>query len=131
MLEANHDLDRLWRGPYPPALKRRVGGPRGHLSNGAAARLARTLAETGRPRAIWLAHLSAVNNAPALAHAAVAGPLARDAADHCTVAVAARDRPSLVWHSPPAGLAVPPRPRPARAAAPAPERAPAQLELPF
>jgi phosphoribosyl 1,2-cyclic phosphodiesterase len=99
VLEANHDLDRLWRGPYPPALKRRVAGPRGHLANADAARLVRDLAEDGRPRTIWLAHLSATNNTPALAYAAIADPLRCAEMTHCTVAVAARDRPSLVWDS--------------------------------
>src|SRR3954469_13132047 len=58
ILEANHDLDRLWRGPYPPMLKARVAGPRGHLANADAARLVAGLAQDGRPRIIWLAHLS-------------------------------------------------------------------------
>jgi len=99
VLEANHDIDRLWRGPYPPALKRRVAGPRGHLANADAARLVLDLAQSGRPRTIWLAHLSATNNTPALAYAAVADPLRRAEITHCAVAVAARDRPSLVWDS--------------------------------
>src|SRR4051794_2424232 len=30
VLEANHALDRLWKGRYPPALKKRVAGQRGH-----------------------------------------------------------------------------------------------------
>ena len=33
LLEANHDRAMLQRGSYPPALKRRVGGDLGHLSN--------------------------------------------------------------------------------------------------
>jgi phosphoribosyl 1,2-cyclic phosphodiesterase len=99
VLEANHDLDRLWRGPYPPALKRRVAGPRGHLANADAARLVADLAQDGRPRTIWLAHLSATNNTPALAYAAVTEPLRAAQLTHCAVAVAARDRPSLVWDS--------------------------------
>ena len=32
-LEANHDLNLLQAGPYPPSLKRRVSGNYGHLSN--------------------------------------------------------------------------------------------------
>ena len=36
ILEANHDPKLLANGPYPPSLKRRVGGPWGHLSNGQA-----------------------------------------------------------------------------------------------
>jgi phosphoribosyl 1,2-cyclic phosphodiesterase len=99
VLEANHDLDRLWRGPYPPALKRRVAGPRGPLANADAPPEVHDHAQDGRPRTIWLAHLSATNNTPALARATVAEPLRHAEMTHCTVAVAARDRPSLVWDS--------------------------------
>ncbi len=97
VLEANHDLDRLWRGPYPPALKRRIAGPQGHLANNAAADLLVALAADGRPRTIWLAHLSETNNTPDLARAAVTTPLAQAGITHYTLAVAERDRPSLVW----------------------------------
>ena len=65
-LEFNHDLDMLERGPYPPALKRRVAGPRGHLSNEQAATLLRQT-RTPRLRRVLLAHLSEVNNTPNLA----------------------------------------------------------------
>jgi phosphoribosyl 1,2-cyclic phosphodiesterase len=107
ILEANHDLDRLWRGPYPPMLKARVAGARGHLANSDAARLVADLAQDGRPRTVWLAHLSATNNTPALARTAVAGALAQAGIRHCTVEVAGRDRPSLVWDSAAAVLARP------------------------
>lgn len=33
ILEANHDVQMLAYGPYPPGLKQRVGGHFGHLSN--------------------------------------------------------------------------------------------------
>ncbi|HZK34177.1 MAG TPA: MBL fold metallo-hydrolase, partial [Bacillota bacterium] len=33
ILEANHDIDMLKSGPYPPMLKRRILGRKGHLSN--------------------------------------------------------------------------------------------------
>ena len=39
VLEANHDVTMLRYGPYPPSLKRRVGGRLGHLSNDQAASL--------------------------------------------------------------------------------------------
>jgi len=98
VLEANHDVDRLWRGPYHPALKRRVASRYGHLSNAEAARLISELAQDGRSRTVWLAHLSAANNTPALAHSAVIEPLKRDDCTHLEIAVLARDRPSHVWH---------------------------------
>lgn len=97
VLEANHDIERLWRGRYPPALKRRVAGRHGHLSNADAARLISELASDGVPRTIWLAHLSAANNTPALALDAVTDPLIREGCAHLEVAVLARDRPSHTW----------------------------------
>ena len=39
VLETNHDVTMLRYGPYPPSLKRRVGGRLGHLSNDQAASL--------------------------------------------------------------------------------------------
>ena len=39
VLECNHDVTMLRYGPYPPSLKRRVGGRLGHLSNDQAASL--------------------------------------------------------------------------------------------
>lgn len=99
VLEANHDLQRLWRGPYHPALKRRVAGPYGHLSNAEAARLVSELARDGRPRTIWLAHLSAANNTPALAFETVTAGPDREGCTHLEIAVLARDKPSHIWRS--------------------------------
>ncbi|HKP52500.1 MAG TPA: MBL fold metallo-hydrolase [Chloroflexia bacterium] len=99
VLEANHDVDRLWRGRYPPALKRRVAGRYGHLANADAARLVSELARDGRPRTVWLAHLSAANNTPALAFDAVTEPLKCEGCTHLEIAVLARDRPSHTWRS--------------------------------
>jgi len=69
VLEFNHDADMLARGPYTPQLKRRVGGPRGHLSNAEAAAVLRTAAGPDL-HTLVLAHLSRVNNRPELALAA-------------------------------------------------------------
>ncbi len=99
VLEANHDVQRLWRGRYHPSLKKRVAGPHGHLSNAEAARLVSELARDNRPRTIWLAHLSAANNTPALALDAVREPLDREGCTHLEIAVLARDSPSHIWNS--------------------------------
>jgi phosphoribosyl 1,2-cyclic phosphodiesterase len=101
VLEANHDLQKLWRGPYPWPLKKRVASERGHLPNEDAARLISEVAQDGRPRTVWLAHLSATNNTPALAYDTVMEPLDREACTHLKVAVLARDRPSHVWEAVP------------------------------
>ena len=70
VVEANHDVELLRRGPYPPQLKRRILGDWGHLSNEAGAELAQRLAESGGEE-VLLAHLSRENNRPELALAAL------------------------------------------------------------
>ena len=74
VLECNHDRLMLERGPYPPSLKSRVGGRFGHLENGAAAELLRSL-DSRRLQHLIAAHLSQKNNTPELARAALAGAL--------------------------------------------------------
>lgn len=74
VLECNHDAQMLERGNYPRALKRRIGGPWGHLDNQAAAAL---LLQIGRSRLrhVVAAHISEQNNRPQLAQAALCGVL--------------------------------------------------------
>ena len=63
LLEANHDLGMLTKGPYPWSLKQRIRSSSGHLSNEEARELLdRVLGDT-LDRVI-LAHLSEVNNRP-------------------------------------------------------------------
>ncbi len=66
LLESNHDLDMLFQGPYPPALKKRVAGDFGHLNNQQAAQLL-AMADTERLRHLVIGHISEQNNS--LAHA--------------------------------------------------------------
>lgn len=66
IFESNYDAGMLRFGAYPAHLKRRIQGPRGHLSNDDCA-TALAAAVTSRTRAIWLAHLSHNNNRPDLA----------------------------------------------------------------
>ena len=71
ILEANHDRERLLRGPYPQALKQRILSSTGHLSND---QTADAILHTWRPdsvRWLWLAHLSRTNNTPSLALSSV------------------------------------------------------------
>jgi phosphoribosyl 1,2-cyclic phosphodiesterase len=91
VLEFNHDRALLERGPYPAALRRRVAGPRGHLSNDQAAAMLRLLAGP-RLHTLVLAHLSLVNNTPELALEAADGALAALGLEHVRVLVAAQDR---------------------------------------
>jgi phosphoribosyl 1,2-cyclic phosphodiesterase len=66
LLECNHDTGMLARGPYPPPLRARVGGPLGHLSNVQAADLLQRL-DHGRLAHLVAGHLSEKNNTPELA----------------------------------------------------------------
>jgi len=76
ILEANHDDGLLRTGPYPPVLQDRIAGPRGHLSNRAAADLAADLYHPGL-RTVVLAHMSDRCNRPDLALATVGEVLER------------------------------------------------------
>lgn len=68
VLEFNHDTDMLAMGPYPPSLKRRVGGDWGHLNNRQAAQLL-SMVEQARLQHVVMAHISEKNNTVALAEA--------------------------------------------------------------
>lgn len=74
ILEANHDLELLKMGPYPPHLKERILSPIGHLSNDDAGYAASILVESGVSHII-LGHLSETNNHPALAYHTVKNTL--------------------------------------------------------
>ncbi len=70
VLECNHDTEMLAQSSYPFFLKRRVGGLYGHLSNSAAADIARAAAHAGLKHLV-AAHLSQQNNRPELAQTAL------------------------------------------------------------
>jgi phosphoribosyl 1,2-cyclic phosphodiesterase len=74
LLEFNHDEDMLRDGPYVWALKRRITGGFGHLSNRQSAdAVAVTAGE--RLKRVVATHLSRANNTPALALASLASAL--------------------------------------------------------
>lgn len=66
LIESNYDEDMLINGPYDYVLKRRVGGPYGHLSNVDCAKMMATMIERGTSKFI-LGHLSQNNNTPGTA----------------------------------------------------------------
>ena len=74
VIECNHDLDLLMNGPYPPTLKRRIASRFGHLDNTTSARILSGI-DCSRLQHIIAAHLSAQNNKPELARAAVSAAL--------------------------------------------------------
>ncbi|UTW46080.1 MBL fold metallo-hydrolase [bacterium SCSIO 12696] len=61
LLEANHDLQMLAAGPYPPSLKQRVSGRWGHLNNGQSAELLSQI-DCARLQHLVLGHISLQNN---------------------------------------------------------------------
>lgn len=67
IIEANHDRERLLRGPYPQHLKMRILSPTGHLSNDQAAEAILHTWRQDSVRWLWLSHLSRTNNTPRLA----------------------------------------------------------------
>jgi phosphoribosyl 1,2-cyclic phosphodiesterase len=91
-LEANHDVQMLREGSYPPALKKRILSRVGHLSNESMSDL---LSQVLGPRLrnVILAHLSEQNNDPELARGLAAAVLAGSAA---ALDLARQDQPVLV-----------------------------------
>lgn len=75
VLECNHDQGLLAGNPrYPESLKRRIGGPYGHLANSAAAQILAGL-DRSRLRVVVAAHLSQKNNTESLAREALVSVL--------------------------------------------------------
>lgn len=70
IVEANHDETMLRTGPYPAALRRRIAGVDGHLSNRAAGSFLASLVHENLETVV-LAHLSEKNNEPFLAERTV------------------------------------------------------------
>ena len=91
LLEANHDEVMLRLGPYPPVVRERIGGSRGHLSNRAAGEL---LAQVCHPdlTSIVLVHLSETCNRADLAEVEVNAHLQK-AGYRGNLLVAAQDQP--------------------------------------
>ena len=74
VVECNHDLDMLMRGPYPAAVKQRVAGELGHLNNEQAADLVAQI-DAGRLQHLVAVHISDTNNTRELAVDSLAAAL--------------------------------------------------------
>ncbi len=94
ILEANHDIEMLKNGSYPPFLKERILSENGHLSNKNTARLACYLSENGTKH-LTLAHLSRENNTEELARNTVLELLEKNNLS-LDVEVARQNDPTLV-----------------------------------
>ncbi|HEY0971154.1 MAG TPA: MBL fold metallo-hydrolase [Gemmatimonadales bacterium] len=78
MIEANHDEVMLRTGPYPASVQARIASRSGHLSNRAAAELARQSVNRNLAHVV-LAHLSENCNDHGVAVTTVRGALSRSA----------------------------------------------------
>ena len=101
LLESNHDPDMLRANPrYTAALKARILGDHGHLSNESCAEALLRLISAGTADVI-LGHLSGENNTPTLARKVSGKALAREGIREGVVdmrlEVALRDEPGSVY----------------------------------
>ena len=67
IMESNHDIEMLNHGPYSFALRQRILGDKGHLSNYDCSRYLSTFIGD-KTKCIVLAHLSEENNTPDIAY---------------------------------------------------------------
>jgi len=95
LLESNHDPHMLKNGPYHHALKVRVAGERGHLSNADAGVLLTEVAGAGLEY-VFLAHLSEDNNTRVLAYETVKRVLDGNSISIKNLIVAERHGPGVV-----------------------------------
>jgi phosphoribosyl 1,2-cyclic phosphodiesterase len=98
IVEANHDVEMLRRGPYTPDMKARVASATGHLSNTQCGEMLAERVQAGGDFTAWLAHLSRVNNSPAVAKRTVEACIRSKTGKPFTIEVAHRDSPSVVYH---------------------------------
>lgn len=91
LIEANHDVDMLTTGSYPWPLKERILGNYGHLSNELAGDAVVHAANSGT-RHFFLGHLSAENNTPAKALAAVKDKIAQSGCRERDLSLVLADR---------------------------------------
>lgn len=97
LLESNYDPDILKYSKYPFALKQRIAGPNGHLSNNNSGEIISNLMKTGLS-SVMLGHLSKENNFPELAYKTVVEEIISNHHDESDIRiqVAKRDGPSDV-----------------------------------
>ena len=97
LLESNYDLNVLKCSRYPYALKQRIAGPLGHLSNDTSGKVISKLVDSGLKN-VLLGHLSKENNFPELAYKTVAEEVLtnRNNESDIHIGVARRDCPSSV-----------------------------------
>ena len=88
-LEFNYDPDMLENGPYSSALKNRIRGGRGHLSNAEAATMLEWMAGP-ELHTLFVAHVSQRNNTHELALDCARAKLAELGLDHVDARIASQ-----------------------------------------
>ena len=78
LIEANHDLDLLANGPYPPSLQRRVASAWGHLNNQQTVELLQNL-DLANTQHLVIGHISQKNNSLERVQQALLGLVHTDA----------------------------------------------------
>ena len=100
LIESNHDISMLQKGPYPPQLKMRILSDKGHLSNNTCAALLPKLLKSGTKRII-LGHISKKNNIPMLALSAARDSLlsigAKEDSDYVLCAAKPQDNGVILF----------------------------------
>lgn len=91
-LESNYDEEMLEKGRYPQALKDRIRGGFGHLSNRQALELFK-LHQSPHLSHLFLSHLSKHNNRPELVK-----EMFFAAATHTEIVIASREKETALYH---------------------------------
>lgn len=99
LLESNYDTEVLKYSKYPFALKQRIAGPNGHLSNESASKAINYLVSCNLKTAM-LGHLSKENNFPELAYQTTVNELIEAGTDvsKLSLSVASRDTVGNLIH---------------------------------
>jgi len=92
IMEFNYDTEMLKQGPYPLALKRRIEGQDGHLSNRQAGELLRAVSHSDL-KLVVLAHLSEANNDPGKAYMEAADALEKSGFGGIKILTGKQDEP--------------------------------------
>lgn len=93
IMEFNYDQEMLEKGPYPLALKTRIKGQDGHLSNQQGGNLLRSVMHNDL-RYVVLAHLSETNNNPKKAYDKAVDALSACGTRGASILISRQDKPS-------------------------------------
>jgi phosphoribosyl 1,2-cyclic phosphodiesterase len=93
ILEANHDVEMLNRGPYPWSVKQRIRSRMGHLSNEQSAEV---VSQVFSPsfRQVVLAHMSETNNCAGIVQETFIRLLHRDMQTRLRITLASQHLPT-------------------------------------